>query len=135
MDVAAKRENPLSDSAQAITDTLTFGAVDVSWTPPPRNVASPANERGRSAGASLKPSDGLEPSTPSLLLLPHALLVPSKHGELMSQHKQLDVFGELTAPVSDEYPQQSREGEIGEGKQHPLMLPERTSGDTRTPAS
>ena len=44
--------------------------------------------------------------------------------ELMSQHEQLDVFGDLAAPASDKQPQHSREGEIGEGKQHPLMLPE-----------
>jgi hypothetical protein len=42
----------------------------------------------------------------------------------MSQHEQLEVFGELAASVSDEQPQQSREGEIGEGKEHPPMLPE-----------
>jgi hypothetical protein len=36
--------------------------------------------------------------------------------------EQLDVFGDLAAPASDKQPQHSREGEIGEGKQHPLML-------------
>jgi hypothetical protein len=53
-----------------------------------------------------------------------ALFLPSEHGELMSQHEQLDVFGDLAAPASDKQPQHSREGEIGEGKQHPPMLPE-----------
>jgi hypothetical protein len=43
-----------------------FGAVDVSWTPPLRNVFIANNETWCLAGASLKPSDGLEPSTPSL---------------------------------------------------------------------
>jgi hypothetical protein len=42
----------------------------------------------------------------------------------MSQHEQLEVFGGLAASVSDEQPQQSREGEIGERKEHPPMLPE-----------
>jgi hypothetical protein len=57
-----------------------------------------------------------------------APLLPSEHDELMSQHEQLEVFGELAAPVPDEQPQQSREGEIGEGKEHPPMLPESTTG-------
>ncbi len=61
-----------------------------------------------------------------------ALFLLSEHGELMSQHEQLDVFGDLAAPASDKQPQHSREGEIGEigeGKQHPLMLPEPTTGN------
>jgi hypothetical protein len=49
--------------------------------------------------------------------------LPAEHDELMAQHEQLDVFGELAAPVSDQQPQQSREGEIGERKQHAPMLP------------
>jgi hypothetical protein len=53
-------------------------------------------------------------------------------GELMSQHEQLDVFGDLAAPASNKQPQHSREGEIGEGKQHPLMLPEPTTGNAGT---
>ena len=61
-----------------------------------------------------------------------ALFLPSEHGELMSQHEQLDVFGDLAAPASDKQPQHSREGEIGEGKQHPLMLPEPTTGNAGT---
>lgn len=60
------------------------------------------------------------------------LLSPSEHAELMSQHEQLDVFGDHAAPASDKQPQHSREGEIGEGKQHPLMLPEPTTGNAGT---
>ena len=47
-----------------------------------------------------------------------APLLPAEHHELMSQHEQLDVFGELAAPASDQQPQQNREGEIGERKEH-----------------
>ena len=61
-----------------------------------------------------------------------ALFLPAEHGKLMSQHEQLDVFGDLAAPASEKQPQHSREGEIGEGKQHPLMLPEPTTGDAGT---
>jgi hypothetical protein len=50
----------------ATVETPTFGAVDVSWTPLLRNVASSANRSGPCAGGLSKPSDGLEPSTPSL---------------------------------------------------------------------
>jgi hypothetical protein len=32
----------------------------------------------------------------------------------MPQHEQLNIFGELAAPVRDQQPQHSREGEIGE---------------------
>jgi hypothetical protein len=47
-----------------------------------------------------------------------ARLLPAEHDELMSQHEQLDVFSELAAPASDQQPQHSREGEIGERKEH-----------------
>jgi hypothetical protein len=40
----------------------------------------------------------------------------------MPQHEQLNVFGELAAPVRDQQPQHSREGEIGERKEHAPML-------------
>jgi hypothetical protein len=40
----------------------------------------------------------------------------------MPQHEQLNVFGELAAPAADQQPQDSREGEIGERKDHALML-------------
>jgi len=45
-------------------------------------------------------------------------LLPAEHDELMSQHEQLDVFSELAALASDQQPQHSREGEIGERKEH-----------------
>jgi len=61
-----------------------------------------------------------------------ALFLPSEHGELMSQHEQLDVFGDLAAPASGKQAQHSREGEIGEGEQHPLILPEPTAGNAVT---
>jgi len=41
-----------------------------------------------------------------------APLLAAEHDELMSQHEQLDVFSELSAPPPDQQPQQSREGEI-----------------------
>jgi hypothetical protein len=44
--------------------------------------------------------------------------LPAEHHELTSQHEQLDVFGELAAPAFDQQPQQNREGEIGERKEH-----------------
>ena len=50
-------------------------------------------------------------------------LLTSEHDELMSQHEQLDVLSEFAAPAADQQPQQSREGEIGEGKEHAPMLP------------
>src|SRR6266516_7023282 len=46
-----------------------------------------------------------------------ARLSPAEHDELMSQHEQLDVFSELAA-ASDQQPQHSGEGEIGERKEH-----------------
>src|SRR5207237_8135564 len=52
-----------------------------------------------------------------------APLLPLEHDELMSQDEQLDVFGELAAPAADKQTQHSREGEIGERKEHAAMLP------------
>ena len=52
-----------------------------------------------------------------------APLLPSEHDELMSQHEQLDVLGELAAAAPDQEPQHSGEGEIGERKEHQAMLP------------
>jgi hypothetical protein len=49
--------------------------------------------------------------------------LPAEHDELMSQHEQFDVFGELAASAPDQQPQQSREGEIGERKEHASMFP------------
>jgi hypothetical protein len=39
-----------------------------------------------------------------------APLLPSEHDQLMPQHEQLNVFGELAAAVRDQQPQHSREG-------------------------
>jgi hypothetical protein len=63
MDVARRSGNPLTDSDRNVADPLTFG-VDVSWTSPLQIVAKGANKTVSLAGALVKPSDGLEPSTP-----------------------------------------------------------------------
>lgn len=42
------------------------------------------------------------------------LLFPAEHDELMPQHEQFDVFGELVAATSAKQPQHSRKGEISE---------------------
>jgi hypothetical protein len=52
-----------------------------------------------------------------------APLLPPEYGELMSQNKQLDVFGELAAAAADQQTQHSREGEIGERKDHAPSAP------------
>ena len=41
----------------------------------------------------------------------------------MPQDEQLDVFSELAAPGVDLQPQHSREGEIGERKEHAPAAP------------
>jgi hypothetical protein len=62
-----------------------------------------------------------------------ACLLPAEHDELMSQHEQFDVFGELAAPASGKQPQYSREREIGEGEEHSPMLPELITVRAKTP--
>jgi hypothetical protein len=56
--------------------------------------------------------------------------LPAEHGQLMAQHQQLDVLGELAAPAApDQQPQHSREGEIGERKEHaPMLSPPAANG-------
>ena len=44
MDAAAELANPHSEAIPAVADPPTFGAVDVSWTPPLRNVFLGDNE-------------------------------------------------------------------------------------------
>jgi hypothetical protein len=56
----------------------------------------------------------------------------AEHDELMPQDEQFDVFGELAAPAPDKQPQNSRETEIGEGKEHPPMFPEYGTGGRET---
>ena len=51
-------------------------------------------------------------------------LLSPEHDQLMSQHKQLDVLGELPAPAPNEQPQHRQEYEVSEGEEHPPMLPE-----------
>jgi hypothetical protein len=55
--------------------------------------------------------------------------LPSEYQQLMPQHEQFDVLCELAAPATDKQPQQSRKHEIGEGQEHPPMLPEPTIGE------
>jgi hypothetical protein len=50
-------------------------------------------------------------------------LLALEYDQLMSQDEQFDVFGELVAAAADQQPQYSREGEIGERKEHEPMLP------------
>ena len=38
---------------------------------------------------------------------PRPSLLPAEHDQLVPQDEQLDVFGELTAPASDQQPEQS----------------------------
>jgi hypothetical protein len=56
----------------------------------------------------------------------------AEHDELMAQDQQLDVFRELAAPVPDKQAKNSREGEIGEGKEHRRMLPKLRACDGET---
>jgi hypothetical protein len=54
-----------------------------------------------------------------------------EHDELMPQHEQLDISGELVAPAPDQQPQYGREGEVNEGKEHAPMLPCQTTRAAR----
>jgi hypothetical protein len=45
VDVAAEPASPLGESGCSIVSSLTFGAVDVSWTPPFRNASFADNKR------------------------------------------------------------------------------------------
>jgi hypothetical protein len=56
----------------------------------------------------------------------------AEHNELMAQDQQLDVFRELAAPLPDKEPKNSREGQIGEGKEHQRMLPKPGTCDCET---
>jgi len=47
-----------------------------------------------------------------------APLLPAEHGQLMAQHQQSGVLGELATPVPYQQAQHSREGAIGEGEEH-----------------
>jgi hypothetical protein len=38
---------------------------------------------------------------------PRTSLLPAKHGQLVAQHEQLDVFSELAAPAAEHQPQHS----------------------------
>jgi hypothetical protein len=58
--------------------------------------------------------------------------LPREHDELMTQHHKLDIFGELTASPSEQQLQDRRESEISEGKEHSTMLPEPTTGRSKT---
>ncbi len=41
----------------------------------------------------------------------------------MSQQHQFHVLGELSSAASNEQPQDSREGKVGEGEEHRAILP------------
>jgi hypothetical protein len=51
----------------------------------------------------------------------------------MAQDEQLDVLCKLAAPAADQQPQQSREGEIGEGKKHEPMLSSPGANSSKKP--
>jgi len=53
-----------------------------------------------------------------------ARLLPTEHRKLVAQNEQFDVLGELAATAPHELPQQRREREICERKEHRSMLPE-----------
>jgi hypothetical protein len=57
--------------------------------------------------------------------------LPPEHGQLMPQHRQLDVFSELATPAPNQQPQHSREGEIGEGKEHAPMFSSPTANSSK----
>jgi len=44
VDVAGERGSRLTETVPTVAETVTFGAVDVSWTPPLRNVFLGDNE-------------------------------------------------------------------------------------------
>jgi hypothetical protein len=44
MDAGGEPANPHGETGCSVTNALTFGAVDVSWTPPLRNVFLGDNE-------------------------------------------------------------------------------------------
>lgn len=54
---------------------------------------------------------------------PRTLLLTSQHRQLVPQHEQFDVLGELDAATPNKQPQDSREGKIGEGEEHQPILP------------
>jgi hypothetical protein len=55
--------------------------------------------------------------------------LPFEYRQLLSQHEQLDVFGEFAASAPDQQSQDSREGEIGKRKEHsPMLSPAATKG-------
>jgi hypothetical protein len=57
---------------------------------------------------------------------------PAEHRELMLQHDQLNVFGDLAAPAPNEQPQNSGEREMSERKAHHTMLPKAAAGRSQT---
>jgi hypothetical protein len=52
------------------------------------------------------------------------------HRKLVPQNQQFDILGELAATTPHEQPQQRREREIRERKEHPSMLPDLAPDDT-----
>jgi hypothetical protein len=53
----------------------------------------------------------------------------------MPQDEQLAVLSELAAPAADPQPQHSREGEVGDRKEHPAILASGQRRRAEAPAS
>jgi hypothetical protein len=51
-------------------------------------------------------------------------LLPPEHRKLMAKNERFDILGELAAAATHEQPQQRREREIRERKEHPSVLPD-----------
>jgi hypothetical protein len=54
---------------------------------------------------------------------PRTLMLASQDRELVPQHDEFDVLGELGPSTPNEQPQNSREGKVGEGEEHRSILP------------
>jgi hypothetical protein len=50
-------------------------------------------------------------------------MLASQDRELVPQHDEFDVLGELGPSTPNEQPQNSREGKVGEGEEHRPILP------------
>ena len=50
-------------------------------------------------------------------------LLGRQHRQLVTEHHEFDVFGELGPPTPNEQPQNSREGKVSEREEHRAILP------------
>ncbi len=62
-----------------------------------------------------------------------ARLLPTEDRKLVAQNQQFDVLGELAATAPHEQPQQRREREIRERKEHRSMLPDLATAAIENP--